>query len=168
MAELSEEVLKHLLGAEEKALRAELHGCEEDETKPLHSTRPVLMERVAYLKKMAQASNGDASETLKTFPRHSIMLSVRLRSGIAELHENFADLFIVLDGRATLVTGGTVVDAKQVTPGEVRGTSVVGGSSQELRAGDMAHIPVGTPHQMLLSGDATFASIVIKIQECGD
>lgn len=168
MAELSEEVLKHLLGAEEKASRAELRGCDKGEEKSLHTTRPVLMERVAYLRKMAQAGSGDASETLKQFTGHSIMLSVRLRSGIAELHENFSDLFIVLDGKATLITGGTIVNSKKTGPGETRGDSVTGGNAQELRAGDMAHVPAGTPHQMVLSGDASFASIVVKLQSIPD
>jgi len=29
----------------------------------------------------------------------------------------------------------------------------------------VAHVAAGTPHQILLSGDATFSSVVIKIQE---
>ena len=93
------------------------------------------------------------------------MLSFRARDGVAELHENFADLFVVLDGRATLVTGGTVVGAETVGPGEVRGTSIEGGLRQELRAGDVAHVPAGVPHQMLVPGDKTFTSFVMKIQQ---
>jgi mannose-6-phosphate isomerase-like protein (cupin superfamily) len=93
------------------------------------------------------------------------MLSVRIRSGIAELHEDFADLFFVLDGRATLVTGGTVADPTSIRPGETRGTAVTGGTPQELRAGDVAHVAAGIPHQMLLSGDKTLTCLVVKIQE---
>jgi mannose-6-phosphate isomerase-like protein (cupin superfamily) len=93
------------------------------------------------------------------------MLSFRGRSGIAELHENFADLFVVLDGRATLVTGGTVAGAETISPGEIRGTSIEGGVRQELRAGDVAHVPAGVPHQMLVPGDKTFTSFVMKVQQ---
>jgi mannose-6-phosphate isomerase-like protein (cupin superfamily) len=123
------------------------------------------MERAAYLKKMARAGEGSASEILKEYPRHNIQLSVRLRSSVAELHEHFADIFFVLDGRATLVTGGTIVKPQDTGPGEVRGTMVEGGSLQELRAGDVAHIGAGTPHQILLTGDVTFTAMVIKVQE---
>jgi quercetin dioxygenase-like cupin family protein len=42
---------------------------------------------------------------------------------------------------------------------------VADGARQELRAGDVAHIAAGTPHQILLAGDATFTAIVIKIRE---
>jgi hypothetical protein len=29
----------------------------------------------------------------------------------------------------------------------------------------VAHVPAGTPHQMLLKGDATITSLVMKVQE---
>jgi mannose-6-phosphate isomerase-like protein (cupin superfamily) len=130
-----------------------------------HLSSAVLLERAAYLRKLAAVGDGSASETLKEYPQHCIMLLYRGRSGIAELHENFADLFFVLDGRAALVTGGTVVDAKMVAPGEVRGASVAGGVRQELRAGDVAHVPAGLPHQMLVAGDSSVTCLVLKIQQ---
>jgi mannose-6-phosphate isomerase-like protein (cupin superfamily) len=102
---------------------------------------------------------------MKEYPRHATMLSVRGRDGIAELHERFADLFVVLDGRATLITGGKVVGAHAVGPGEIRGTAVEGGERMELRAGDLAHVPAGVPHQMLVPGDKTFTAFVLKIEE---
>ena len=94
-----------------------------------HWSPAVLLERAAYLRKMAKLGNGSASETLKEYPQHIAMLSFRSRSGEAEVHERFADLFIVLSGAATLVTGGTVTDAHMVAPGEMRGTSIDGGAA---------------------------------------
>ncbi len=165
MDRIANQILKNLLAAEEPPAEPRKKPSGDQAEGFDHTTRPVLMERAAYLRKMAKFSEGSASETLKEYPRHSIMLSVRLRSGEAELHEHFADLFIVLDGRATLVTGGTVADPRRVGPGETRGSRVTGGIEQELRAGDVAHVAAGTPHQMLLPGDATITSLVIKIQE---
>jgi mannose-6-phosphate isomerase-like protein (cupin superfamily) len=130
-----------------------------------HCSSAVLLERAAYLRKLAKHGDGSASETLKEYPQHFTMLSVRNRSGMAELHENFADLFYILEGRATLVTGGTVTGAKTIGPGEVRGDSIEGGARQELRAGDVAHVPAGLPHQMLVAGDKTISCFVVKIQE---
>lgn len=164
---ISNRILKQLLDPGEQPKPAK-SGREKEQSGLDHTTRPVLMERVAYLRKMARASEGEASETLKQYPRHSIMLSVRLRSGIAELHQNFADLFIVLEGRATLVTGGLVENLRSVGPGEFRGSALSNGSSQELRPGDIAHIAAGTPHQILLSGEAGFAAIVVKLRETGE
>jgi mannose-6-phosphate isomerase-like protein (cupin superfamily) len=130
-----------------------------------HWPAPVLLERAAYLRKLAKHGDGQASETLKEYPQHATMLSFRARSGVAEVHERFADLFYVLDGRATLVTGGTVVGAQTVGPGELRGASIEGGVRQELRTGDLAHVPAGVPHQMLVPGDKTFTSFVVKIEQ---
>ncbi|MGP8252440.1 MAG: cupin domain-containing protein [Terracidiphilus sp.] len=40
-----------------------------------------------------------------------------------------------------------------------------GGVRQELRAGDVVHVPAGTPHQFLLAGDKAVTSLVMKIRE---
>jgi mannose-6-phosphate isomerase-like protein (cupin superfamily) len=125
----------------------------------------VLLERAAYLRKLAKNGDGSASETLKEYARHCAMLSFRGRDGEAEVHENFADVFYVLEGRATLVTGGAVVGARFTGPGETRGSSVEGGARQELRTGDVAHVPAGLPHQMLVTSDKTVTCLVMKIEE---
>jgi len=130
-----------------------------------HWSSAILLERAAYLRKMAKHGDGSASETLKEYPQHFAMLSFRSRSGEVEVHEQFADLFCVLSGTATLVTGGVVEGARVVGPGETRGKSIEGGTRQKLRAGDLAHVPAGTPHQMLLAGDETITSVVMKVQE---
>ena len=130
-----------------------------------HWSAAVLLERAAYLHKLAKQGDGSAGETLKEYPRHCAMLSFRNRDGEAEVHENFADVFYVLDGRAILVTGGAVTGARLTKPSETRGTSIEGGVRQELRAGDVAHVPAGLPHQMLVAGDKTVTCLVLKVEE---
>ncbi len=130
-----------------------------------HWSPAVLLERAAYLRKMAKHGDGSASETLKEYPQHCAMLSFRSRDGEAEVHEKFADLFCVLAGKATLVTGGVVIGARAVAPDETRGTSIEGGLRQMLRTGDFAHVPAGTPHQMLVKAEETITSLVLKVQE---
>ncbi|MGA3334512.1 MAG: hypothetical protein ABSC62_10165 [Terracidiphilus sp.] len=130
-----------------------------------HWSPAVLLERAAYLRKMAKHGDGSASETLKEYPQHYAMLSFRSRSGEAEVHERFADLFCVLAGKATLVTGGVVAGARTVAAGETRGTGIEGGVRQTLRAGDLAHVPAGTPHRMLVKEDDTITCLVMKVQE---
>ena len=146
--------------AEEVAPRKERPGSVAD-----HWTPAVLLERAAYLRKMAAQGNGSASEVLREYPQHCSMLSFRSRNGQAEVHERFADFFIILAGGTTLITGGTVVGAKTIAPGETRGDSIEGGTRQELKVGDVAHVPAGTPHQMLVSAEKTMTCLVIKVQE---
>lgn len=156
--DMSKEILKDF-ALEEVAPMRERRG-------PVDHWAPhILLERAAYLRKMARAGNGSASETLREYPRHAAMLSFRSRSGEVEVHEKFADLFCVLAGAATLVTGGAVTGARVVGPGETRGDAIEGGARQELKAGVVAHVPAGTPHQMLLSGDQSVTCFVLKVQE---
>jgi uncharacterized RmlC-like cupin family protein len=130
-----------------------------------HWSPAMLLERAANLAKLAALADGSASETLSQYPRHFTMLSFRSRDGQAELHENFADLFYILDGCATLVTGGSLAEAATVGLGEQRGVSIEGGAHQQLTAGDVAHIPARVPHQFLVPGGKTVTSFVVKIQE---
>ncbi|HME59379.1 MAG TPA: cupin domain-containing protein [Terracidiphilus sp.] len=134
-----------------------------------HWTSAILLERAAYLHKLARQGDGSAGETLKEYPRHCAMLSFRGRDGEAEAHENFADVFYVLEGRATMVTGGRVAGARLIKQGETRGDSIEcgieGGAQQDLRAGDVAHVPAGLPHQMLVAGEQTVTCLVMKVEE---
>jgi len=128
-------------------------------------SREQLLERARHLRELAAQGDGSASETLEKYPHHYTMLAFRNQSGGGELHENFADLFTIVDGHATLVTGGELVDAKTIAPGELRGSSVQGGTRQELHPGDEVHIPAGMPHRMLLEPGATVTYFVVKVEE---
>ena len=163
MDDFSKAILKEILPTEK--LPAPPKSKDKSEGALDHLAAPILLERAAYLRKLAKFSDGSASEVLKEYPQHAIHLLVRSRDGSAELHERFADLFFVIDGRAALVTGGTVADAKTIAPGEIRGSSVQGGVRQDLRAGDVAHVPAGLPHQMLVTGDKFVTCLVVKIEQ---
>jgi len=168
MDSYSQEILKELLRAENDVVpvAATAQGRAKKPVGKLdHWSAAVLLERAAYLRKLAKNGDGSASETLQEFPRHCAMLLFRSRDGGAEVHDNFADLFYVLDGRAALMTGGAVVGAKLIAAGETRGDKVEGGARQELRAGDVAHVPAGVPHQMLVASEQTVTCLVMKIQE---
>jgi mannose-6-phosphate isomerase-like protein (cupin superfamily) len=129
-----------------------------------HWSNAELMERAKHLQPQA-AEKGNASEILEKYPHHFTMLAFRNRTGGGELHQNYADVFFILDGHCTLVTGGEVVDPKSTAPGETLGTSVKGGSRQELKAGDVVHIPAGMPHQMILADGDTVTYFVVKAEE---
>ena len=139
-------------------------GALAQEMKSDHWSRAELLEKAKHLKELA-AEKGNASEKLESYPHHFTMLAFRNRSGGGEVHQNYADLFYIVDGNVTLVTGGDVVEPKSTGPGETLGTSVKGGSRQELKAGDMVHISAAVPHQMLLDPGHTVTYFVIKVEE---
>lgn len=102
-----------------------------------------------------------AWQPLGTYDNHLIGISHREGDGSAEVHETQVDIWIVNSGEATLVLGGTVVDPKTVKPHEIRGKSIEGGTTQQLAAGDIVHIPVNVPHQLKISKRFTYT--VIKV-----
>jgi mannose-6-phosphate isomerase-like protein (cupin superfamily) len=124
-----------------------------------------LLDQAAHLIPRAQTEGGAASIRLAEFPRHYAELSFRCSSGIGELHSHFADTFFILAGSATLITGGELIEARAVDPGEARGTAITGTTSQQLTAGAVVHIPAGLAHQMILSADESITYFVLKIQE---
>jgi quercetin dioxygenase-like cupin family protein len=63
-----------------------------------------------------------------------------------EVHSSEADLFYVIDGDATLITGGTVVGGKVTAPGQIRGSRIEGGKMNHLSKGDVMWVPAGVPH----------------------
>jgi mannose-6-phosphate isomerase-like protein (cupin superfamily) len=128
-------------------------------------TQSQLIEQAQQLSAKAQGPSGAASAKLNEYPNHYTMIALRHKDGGAEIHENFADFFLVVQGSATLVTGGTVEDGKEVSPGEIRGTFVRNGTSMTLNPGDVVHIPATVPHQMLVPDGSTFIYFVIKIKE---
>jgi mannose-6-phosphate isomerase-like protein (cupin superfamily) len=75
-----------------------------------------------------------------------IVLAQRRGAGEVEVHEKTNHVFIIVEGEATFVTGGTLVDARQTAPDQRRAASVQGGETRHLTKGDVITIPAKTPH----------------------
>jgi mannose-6-phosphate isomerase-like protein (cupin superfamily) len=130
-----------------------------------HYSPGELLAKAHELLQAAAPGTGAVSTKLAEYPNHYTMVALRGKDGGAEVHEQFADIFCILKGHATLMTGGTVVDAKTVKPGEIQGTKVSDGKATELKEGDFVHIPAGVPHQLLLSGGGELIYFVVKVKE---
>ena len=88
----------------------------------------------------------------------------RDKPGQAELHEKDLDIFYVLQGSATFITGGKMVDGKTTAPGEVRGASIEGGEVHTLSKDDVVIIPPGVPH-WFKDVQGVFLYYVVKVQQ---
>jgi glc operon protein GlcG len=95
---------------------------------------------------------------------YKIHASRREGPGAAEIHTRDTDIAYVLEGSATLVTGGTVVEAKETGPEELRGPGIEGGTSRQLVAGDVVVIPNGVPH-WFKEVKAPFLYYVVKVRQ---
>lgn len=97
------------------------------------------------------------------FRDHLLEISHRDSSGQAELHKNKADVMVIQQGKATLLTGGEVIDPKDTEPNEVRGSAIKGGVKHEVGPGDVIEIPAGVPHQFLLAPGTQITYLVVKV-----
>lgn len=86
----------------------------------------------------------------------------RTTAAKSELHANFTDVWYVIDGRATLVTGGKIQDGIETAPGETRGRGITNGDSRDIQKGDYAVIPAGTPHWISHVAGDEILYIVVK------
>ncbi len=64
----------------------------------------------------------------------------------ASVHEREAELFYVLEGSGTLVTGGKLRDEKRTNAENLTGAGIEGGTSRHVAKGDYVMVPENTPH----------------------
>jgi mannose-6-phosphate isomerase-like protein (cupin superfamily) len=71
-------------------------------------------------------------------------------------HSQITEVYYIVSGNGTLVTGGTLEDAKEVTAPQagrligpsISGTKILNGKSRQVGPGDMVIIPANTPHTL--------------------
>ena len=110
-------------------------------------------------------STDAGTAVLGSYGNLTLRLYVRKTSGGGEIHKHFDDLMIVQQGTATLVTGGTLADRRELDNGESRGSKVVGGVSRKLNVGDVVIVPAGVAHQTIVEPGSTYAYMVAKVHE---
>lgn len=107
-----------------------------------NATRPVAF----FDSRQVSAAFAKGSVLFDASDKYMVHASRREKPGMVEVHEQDADIIYVLDGTATLITGGTPVDPKTIAPGEIRAERVTGGEERHLARGDVLIVPAGTPH----------------------
>ncbi|MBV8842728.1 MAG: hypothetical protein JO307_07950 [Bryobacterales bacterium] len=72
-------------------------------------------------------------------------LEYRASVGPAAVHEKEAEMFYVIDGSATLTTGGKLTSETR-NGDNLTGTGIEGGQSRTVSKGDFVIVPENTPH----------------------
>jgi mannose-6-phosphate isomerase-like protein (cupin superfamily) len=83
---------------------------------------------------------------LVTRPDLLVSGSHREAAGQVEVHDKETDVLYILEGEATLVTGGKMVGGKASRPGQWLGSDITGGETRHIAKGDVFVIPAGVPH----------------------
>jgi mannose-6-phosphate isomerase-like protein (cupin superfamily) len=77
---------------------------------------------------------------------YTASLEYRAAVSTAAVHEREAELFYVIDGSGTMVTGGKLVNQGRVDPNNLSGSSLEGGTSRHVAKADFIFVPENTPH----------------------
>jgi mannose-6-phosphate isomerase-like protein (cupin superfamily) len=93
-----------------------------------------------------------------------IVLAQRREAGEVEYHDHTNHVFVMVDGEATLVVGGTMVDPKRTAPAQMRAPSLQGGTTYHLSKGDVITIPAKTPHWFKEVSTKTVAYYAVNIE----
>jgi mannose-6-phosphate isomerase-like protein (cupin superfamily) len=73
-------------------------------------------------------------------------LEYRASVGPAAVHETEAEMFYVIDGGGTMVTGGKLVGETRTNAENLSGTAIDGGNTRQVAKGDFIVVPEKTPH----------------------
>ena len=113
---------------------------------PTKATYVSAAELAALVAKQPSDRNGTISRLLQFAP-YSVNIEHRVPvPQTASVHETEAELFYVIDGGATLVTGGTLIEPTRNGANLSSTKGVQGGTSQKLAKGDFVMVPAGVPH----------------------
>ena len=93
-----------------------------------------------------------------------VVLAQRRKAGEVEYHEHTNHVFIMVEGEATMIVGGTMVGAKRTAPSQMRAPSVEGGTVHHLTKGDVITIPAKTPHWFKEVPTTTVAYYAVNIE----
>ena len=116
-----------------------------DRTRATHFTAADLQAALAKL----PTDRPNASVRVFTLDPYSVGVEQRQpRAQGAAAHADRAELFYVIDGSGTMLTGGTISDGKAAGV-NTQGTTITGGTRIAFAKGDFIMVPSGVPHQFV-------------------
>lgn len=138
---------------------------------PSTPSRPFVVkskQQVSDITKEISAKEGnqqfDVFSQKGTQMRVAVFNDEKRENDLHEVHDASDDVYYVLEGEATLVLGGNLVEPNQISPGEWRSKNASGGQKVVIHKGDLVVVPRGTPHQRTVTGKG-FSMILVKIFE---
>jgi mannose-6-phosphate isomerase-like protein (cupin superfamily) len=113
---------------------------------------------------LAKLPTDRPSSNTRVFSLGPYNVNVERRNPVAQgasAHDAVAELFHVLEGSGTIVTGGTIPNATR-NGTNLQGKTIEGGTRQTLSKGDWVLVPSGVPHQFAdIKGNLTIMSLYL-------
>jgi mannose-6-phosphate isomerase-like protein (cupin superfamily) len=116
-----------------------------DRTRATHFSAADLQAALAKL----PTDRPNAAARVFTLEPYAVSVEQRQpRAQGAASHADRAELFYVIDGAGTMLTGGTITDGT-VSGVNTQGTTISGGTRIVFKTGDFIMVPSGVPHQFV-------------------
>jgi mannose-6-phosphate isomerase-like protein (cupin superfamily) len=111
---------------------------------PLQGGQVTAAELAAIVAKQPKDRNGN--QTFLQLAPYNVSMEHRVNiAQNAAIHDKEAELFYVIDGSGTIVTGGRLTNPTRNGDNST-GSGVEGGTSKRLAKGDFVLVPEGVPH----------------------
>jgi mannose-6-phosphate isomerase-like protein (cupin superfamily) len=109
------------------------------------ATNSEIMAMIVKAKADRKPDQPTFAQPLLALAPYGANLEYRAAVGPAAVHKKYAEFFYVVDGSATLVTGGKLANEK-ANGDNLSGTGIEGGSPRQVAKGDFVIVPENTPH----------------------
>ena len=132
---------------------------------PSPKTYTSAAEITALIAKAKSERKNDApivQENILRLDPYSAGLEYRGAVGPAAIHEKEAEFFYVIDGSATMITGGKLTEEKR-NGDNLTGTGIEGGTPRTIGKGDFIVVPENTAHWFSkIDGTLVLMSLHVK------
>jgi mannose-6-phosphate isomerase-like protein (cupin superfamily) len=122
------------------------------QTAPEFATGAELKAKVAAVEAAMKPGQGFAWEPLVKGGEAVAAVEVWRKPGLPAVHPDEAEYATVVAGAGTLVSGGRLVEPVERRPGLVEGQRIEGGTTRQIKVGDVFLIPAGAPHWFGVTG----------------
>jgi len=143
--------------------------CAADENSSQPAVYKSAAELMATLAKSSETARDQASSPVSNQDHYRINVVKRTKPGVAMAHASGpakgTEVHYIIDGSATVVTGGTLI---RPPAGAARGTAtgrIDGGETHRVSKGDVIVIPAGTPHWYKeVNGSVTYLEVRFDVE----
>jgi mannose-6-phosphate isomerase-like protein (cupin superfamily) len=112
----------------------------------MFTTSAEIQDLIAKSKSQRKEGQATVTQRILSLAPYNANLEYRGSVGPAAVHEKEAEMFYVIDGSATMITGGKLTEESRTNPENLSGTGITGGDSRNIAKGDFIIVPEGTPH----------------------
>jgi len=145
-AKLTSVALMLVTAAAVSQLPAQQTGKQAPQAPKMYTSAKEIVAMMAKAKSERKPDQANFIQGILRLAPYNANLEYRAAVGPAAVHEKEAELFYVIDGSGTLVTGGKLAGESRTNAENLTGTAIDGGDTRNVAKGDFFIVPENTPH----------------------